>query len=142
MLVSFWTKHCKQHILLGIEFPNFCMILVTGLIVSNLNCALCQETELFRSSHELQFSASDWINLVECLSSFSRWMTLSGDSSWRLHLWSYFRAWNIIWDNWLLLRLLPAPPTVRYAVAMIHLFPSFLCAVLIVLCLILFFFQS
>lgn len=34
---SFWTIYCEQHILLGIEIPDFCMILV-----SKINCAFYQ----------------------------------------------------------------------------------------------------
>lgn len=84
-----------------------------------------------RPTHEPQFAASDWINLVECLNSFCGWMVLTGDSLWRVHL-------KIIWENQLLLRLIPAASRVRYSVAVTNLFLSLLCAALIVICLVIF----
>lgn len=45
---SFWTIYCEQHILLGIEIPDFCTILV-----SKVNCAFYQGCSDPDISHSL-----------------------------------------------------------------------------------------
>lgn len=121
-------------ILLGIEFPNFCTILV-----SNSNCALEPRRRVIQTISQATVCCN-WFNyscgvpqLLQQVNDLVWWLFVKSTSLVLL------RSLEIIWENGFILRLIPAPLTVRYPVALTNLFYIFLHAALIVFCLMLFF---